>query len=801
MPRTSYRWLLAALLLAGAWPGESFVRVRHPDNGNVLRRTDARNIPFLINERTAAGLANSGGQPIIAAGSDPLGAIRAAMDTWTAVASSTVAFQAPGSTSATTFDRNGEHIISFVDTAQNRTLVGDALAVTVITFTSNGDIADTDILFSPIRTFSTNNLPNTFDLQSVAIHELGHALGAGHSGILAATMFQAIRPNSSLPARLVADDIAFVTSAYPEPGLETSLGSLSGMVRFLDGRPLFGALMVAADPNTGVAIGSISGPDGSYELTALPPGFYYLYAEPADGPVNVADLPSFYGGADDVFRTAFLGGPERMFPFQVTAGVNPAVNLVVVDEPQRHNIDFIATAAVGSSDLSNATQGPLAVRAGEAVDFVIAGIGLDGDIPDSNLLMIGAGVTIRPGSIRRTDVINGRASIRMTIQVAATAPFGVATIVIKGGDAASALSGALRILGGGGSGGPGPAPTPFLTLTPSSLTFTAPAASQTVQVDGTPGLRWTAAVATTSGGNWLLINPTTGVVPGTIEVFAIPGELPPGTYAGRITVSAAGASPQTVEVTLIIAAPPAPLILTGGVVNAASFVGGGVAPGEIVTILGRDMGPRAGVSASLSAGRLPLRLSDVTVYFSGLAAPLFFAAYDQINVQVPYEAASFQAVEMEVEYQGRRSPKVALRVLEAKPAIFTYGVKPTEPDFPPLNAAALNEDNTRNMPSNPALVGSIVQLFLTGQGVVSPPVATGEAAPIASPAPAPPRLVRVTISGVEAAVVFTGLTPGSVGVFQVNARVPEGLSPRDNAPVIVSVGAFESQTNVTLAVR
>ena len=169
-------------------PSAAFVRVRNTANGNPLRRTDAAAIAFKVNNLTAAGMANSGGAPIIAAGSNPQGAITGAMNAWTAIPASVVSFEAPGSTADTNASSNGENLITFVDTPANRALVGsDALAVTVLKFNLAGVISDSDIVVSPAKAFSTNNQGGTYDLQSVITHELGHALGAGHSGVVGAT--------------------------------------------------------------------------------------------------------------------------------------------------------------------------------------------------------------------------------------------------------------------------------------------------------------------------------------------------------------------------------------------------------------------------------------------------------------------------------------------------------------------------------------------------------------------------------------------------------------------------------------
>ena len=83
--------------------------------------------------------------------------------------------------------------------------------------------------------------------------------------------------------------------------------------------------------------------------------------------------------------------------------------------------------------------------------------------------------------------------------------------------------------------------------------------------------------------------------------------------------------------------------------------------------------------------------------------------------------------------------------------------------------------------------------------MTQPAVATG------APAPSDPPsqvvvLVTVTIGGLPAAVDFAGLAPGFVGLYQVNARVPEGVAPGSDVPVVITQEGVPSNT-VTIAVQ
>src|SRR5262249_48025290 len=166
--------------------------------------------------------------------------------------------------------------------------VGPYLAITLWAYTDDGTIMDTDVLLNPALTegsnhvaFSTDHSPGTYDLQSVATHEFGHALGANHSGILSASMYQStieFSPYASLAeataqGTLSADDAAFAVSAYPAPGAASAYARITGTVRFDNGSPVRGALVVAVDPATGIAVASMASlANGGYAITGVPPG-------------------------------------------------------------------------------------------------------------------------------------------------------------------------------------------------------------------------------------------------------------------------------------------------------------------------------------------------------------------------------------------------------------------------------------------------------------------------------------------------------------------------------------------------
>ncbi|HYM12490.1 MAG TPA: hypothetical protein VEU62_17265 [Bryobacterales bacterium] len=352
---------------------------------------------------------------------------------------------------------------------------------------------------------------------------------------------------------------------------------------------------------------------------------------------------------------------------------------------------------------------------------------------------------------------------------------------------------------------------PVLAASPGSLAFAATAggaapAAQTFSVANSGG--GTISYTITSDQPWLAATPGSGTVtassPATITVTVNIASLAPGSYTGTLSVAASGVSrsPQTVAVTLTMQpmALPAPVFTSAGVKHAASFVLGPVAPGEIVSIFGSNLGPAAAVMAQLdpATGRLASTLGGLTVTFNGLPGALFFGGQNQINVEAPYELAGGAgglpaSVSIVVRYAGMSSAPVSVPMAAAAPGLFTVNAQGTG------QAALLNQDSSPNSASNPAARGSVVQIFLTGQGATNPSAVTGQLPQPPFPAPALP--VAVQIGGIFTRTTFVGLAPGLAGLLQVNAVVPDEASPAGNVPLQVTVGSALSQPGVTLAVK
>lgn len=241
--------------------------------------------------------------------------------------------------------------------------------------------------------------------------------------------------------------------------------------------------------------------------------------------------------------------------------------------------------------------------------------------------------------------------------------------------------------------------------------------------------------------------------------------------------------------------PGKPSFTPQGVSNAASYQGGGVAAGEVVTIFGQDLGDTPIATAALDeAGSLSAILQGTQVLFDGEPAPLLFASAGQVGAAVPYSVAGTSTTSVQVSHDGALSFPVTLSVAPAVPGIFTLSAQGTGA------GSVLNSDYTVNSPSNPAARGDYVAIYATGEGETSPAGVDGVITLSATLLP----LLTVTarIDGLDAKVAFAGEAPGIVaGVLQVNAQIPAGAHPGPAVPVVIEVAGIPSQTGVTVAVK
>jgi uncharacterized protein (TIGR03437 family) len=238
------------------------------------------------------------------------------------------------------------------------------------------------------------------------------------------------------------------------------------------------------------------------------------------------------------------------------------------------------------------------------------------------------------------------------------------------------------------------------------------------------------------------------------------------------------------------AGPLSPTIASGGVVSAASFAAGPVAPGSISTVFGSFGLAQPAQAVSVP---LPLALTGLSIRIGGANAPLFYASGGQANLQIPWEITGQSAVTIAATVNGITGPTQTAQVAPFTPAIFAanglgtgQGVI-TDPSYNIVDS------------SNPASAGTMIQIYCTGLGAVTNPPSSGSPAS-ATTLSRTTTTPTVTIGGTTAVVSFSGLVPGTVGEYQVNTQVPTGVAPGPTVPVVISIGGATSNS-VTIAVK
>jgi uncharacterized protein (TIGR03437 family) len=235
----------------------------------------------------------------------------------------------------------------------------------------------------------------------------------------------------------------------------------------------------------------------------------------------------------------------------------------------------------------------------------------------------------------------------------------------------------------------------------------------------------------------------------------------------------------------------------GPTLNAAVIAAGAaattpLAPGSIISLYGQDL---ANGTASASGIPLSSTLAGATVLMAGNALPLYFASNGQINAVVSAGVNTNTNQQIVVQRGNTLSVPISVDVGPAEPAVFGYPL----PGDPPNQGAVVNAlTNVVAQPGTPVTAGDAIAIFCTGLGAVDQPVADGAGAPLP---PANTTIIpMVTIGGAAARVIFSGLSPGLVALYQIDAIVPPGTPSRSQVPVVVSV-AGQAGPPVTIAVK
>ena len=221
-----------------------------------------------------------------------------------------------------------------------------------------------------------------------------------------------------------------------------------------------------------------------------------------------------------------------------------------------------------------------------------------------------------------------------------------------------------------------------------------------------------------------------------------------------------------------------PLLTTAGIVNAASAKPQ-LAPGAYGTIYGERL---AKAVAGATTVPLPSTLGGVVLIIRGVRAPLIYVSPNQVNFQVPWTLPVGPAA-MQITVDGVTSNSTPVTILGTAPGIFVV----------------THANGSLVSITNPARQNEVLVAYATGLGAVRPNVVTGAPTPTTG-------LVRtlltpsVSIDNVACELQFSGLTPGLIGVNQLNFRVPANAKTGDVQVLLVTLAGQSSQ-GVQLSIR
>jgi uncharacterized protein (TIGR03437 family) len=244
--------------------------------------------------------------------------------------------------------------------------------------------------------------------------------------------------------------------------------------------------------------------------------------------------------------------------------------------------------------------------------------------------------------------------------------------------------------------------------------------------------------------------------------------VPQGALLSTTRITLRGSSgvltPATVEISGTINPNPKqpPVLVSSGILNNLNpILGAPLAPGTVVQIYGDNFFNGDGFE-SAAAPPLEPRFKDAQILVGGSVAPLYYISRTQAAAQLPTDLVPGRSYPVLMEVNGAYSAPQTIETIAAFPGTVSSGAS---------LVAQHAADYSLVTAQSPAKPGESLIIYLVGMGTTTPPVATGDPAPVSPLAEVAAR-PTVTIDGQTAQIQFAGLTPGFAGLYQINLVVP-----------------------------
>ena len=347
-----------------------------------------------------------------------------------------------------------------------------------------------------------------------------------------------------------------------------------------------------------------------------------------------------------------------------------------------------------------------------------------------------------------------------------------------------------------------------MAANPTTLSFSysvgaAAPASQSVNLTSLgAALTFTAAASTVSGSNWLSVSPSSGTTPATLSVSVNPTGIPSGIYQGAITVtpSGSGNQPLSFAVTLTVSGAGAPVIASGGIVNASGYQTQ-LAPDTVFVIFGSGLGPAS--IATAAPPNYPVTLGGTSVTFTpagggaAINAKMYYSLAGQIAGILP-SSITPGTYAVEVTYNTLTSAPQNVTVVPRSFGIATAnsaGTGTAQATDGNVNGGLSLTRFTSGTTSSggltwtltPAHPGDTLVLWGTGGGADALNDTGGSSGDQTAAGN-----FFVTVDGTQITPLYAGTSSGYPGLWQINFTLPANIAPDCFATAQVSGGGVLS---------